>query len=145
MKYTFRHSFCLIGSLYVGSAFCIPANIALKDIPHLEQQAQHGKVAKRVSDLYSRSHYKYIPLDDALSEKVFTRYIKMLDFNRQFFIQGDIDALKKYQDVLDDNLKTGQLDDVYKIFQLNLQRRYERFSYALTLLDTEMQFNSDQK
>ena len=145
MNITFRHSFCLIGSLYVGSAFCIPANIALKDIPHLEQQAQHAKVAKRVSDLYSRSHYKYIPLDDALSAKIFTRYLKMLDFNRQFFMQKDIEALKKYQYLFDDDLKTGQLNDVYKIFQLNLQRRYERFSYALTLLDTEMQFNSAQK
>ncbi|WP_094751997.1 carboxy terminal-processing peptidase [Psychromonas sp. CD1] len=140
MKHFFRHSLFLISSLYIGSAFSISANITLKDIPQLKQQAQHGKVAKRVSDLYSRSHYKYILLDDALSAQIFNRYIEVLDYNRQIFMQSDIDTLKQYQYRLDDDLKKGQLTDIYQIFQLNLQRRYERFSYALTLLDKEIKF-----
>jgi len=141
MKKYFRHSLVIICTLYIGLVYAVPASIDSKDIPQIEQQAQHAKVAKRVSDLFSRSHYKYIPLDDALSQKVFERYIEQLDFNKQIFMQSDIEDLRKYQFSFDDNLKTGRLEPAYKIYQLNLNRRYERFSYALSLLDNEIKFD----
>jgi len=142
MKKYFRHVAVLAGYLYIGIVYAVPADVSSVDIPQLEQQAQHAKVTKRVSDLFSRSHYKYIPLNDALSQQVFERYIEQLDYNKQIFMQGDIEDLKKYQFLLDDNLKTGQLAPAYKIYQLSLKRRYERFSYALSLLDKEFQFDT---
>ena len=145
MNKLFRHALILSQIVFVGAAFAADANVDLKDIPQLHQQSQHAKVAKRVSDLFSRSHYKYVPLDDQLSEKVFNRYIEQLDFNKQIFMQSDIDEIKKYQFTFDDNLKFGQLDPVYQIYQLNLTRRYERFSYALSLLETEIKFDTQQE
>lgn len=142
MKKYFRHLAVIASYLYIGIVYAVPADFGSVDIPQLEQQAQHAKVTKRVSDLFSRSHYKYIPLNDALSQQVFERYIEQLDFNKQIFMQGDIEALKKYQFSLDDNLKTGQLAPAYKIYQLSLKRRYERFSYALSLLDKEIKFDT---
>ncbi|WP_435234132.1 carboxy terminal-processing peptidase [Psychromonas sp. PT13] len=145
MNKFFRPVLVGLGSLYVGLSFALPVNYALTDIPQLDQQEQHAKVAKRVSDLFSRSHYKFIPLNDSLSEKVFDRYIDQLDYNKSIFTQADIDNLKQYQDMFDDNLKQGQLAPAYKIYQLNLTRRYERYSYALALLDTTMDFTKDEK
>ncbi|MFT6347513.1 MAG: carboxyl-terminal processing protease [Psychromonas sp.] len=142
MNKYFRHLAVIASYLYIGIVYAVPADFDSADIPQLEQQAQHAKVTKRVSDLFSRSHYKYIPLNDALSQQVFERYIKQLDYNKQIFMQGDIDGLKKYQFSLDDNLKTGQLKPAYKIYQLSLKRRYERFSYALSLLDKEIKFDT---
>ncbi len=141
MNKFFRHVLVAASTLYIGISFAVPASFEIKDIPQLEQQVQHAKVAKRVSDLFSRSHYKFIPLDDALSQKVFERYIEQLDYNKQIFMQSDIDALKAYQFSFDDNLKSGQLDPAYHIYQLNLTRRYERYNYALSLLDEEIKFN----
>jgi len=145
MKKLFRHAFILSQLCFVGVTYAATDNISLKDIPQLKQESQHAKVAKRVSDLFSRSHYKYIPLDDALSEKVFARYIEQLDFNKQIFMQSDIDELKAYQDTFDDNLKFGQLDSIYKIYQLNLTRRFERFTYALSLLNDEIKFDTEEE
>ena len=145
MNKLFRHALILSHIVFVGSAFSASTNVDLKDIPQLHQQSQHAKVAKRVSDLFSRSHYKYVPLDDQLSEKVFKRYIEQLDFNKQIFLKSDIDEIKKYQFTFDDNLKFGQLDPVYEIYQLNLTRRYERFTYALSLLDTEIKFDTEEE
>ncbi|MFT5557773.1 MAG: carboxyl-terminal processing protease [Sphingobacteriales bacterium] len=142
MNKYFRHLAVIASYLYIGIVYAVPADFDSADIPQLEQQAQHAKVTKRVSDLFSRSHYKYIPLNDALSQQVFERYIKQLDYNKQIFMQGDIDGLKKYQFSLDDNLQTGQLKPAYKIYQLSLKRRYERFSYALSLLDKEIKFDT---
>jgi len=142
MKKYFRHIAVIASYLYIGIVYAVPAGVSSVEIPQLEQQAQHAKVTKRVSDLFSRSHYKYIPLNDALSQQVFERYIEQLDYNKQIFMQSDIEDLKKYQFSLDDNLKTGQLAPAYKIYQLSLKRRYERFSYALSLLDQELKFDT---
>lgn len=142
MNKYFRHLAVIASYLYIGIVYAVPAGVDSVDLPQLEQQAQHAKVTKRVSDLFSRSHYKYLPLNDALSQQVFERYIEQLDYNKQIFMQSDIDDLKKYQFSLDDNLKTGQLAPAYKIYQLSLKRRFERFSYALSLLDKEIKFDT---
>ena len=142
MKKLFRQVLILSQIVFVGVTFATTESVELKDIPQLHQASQHAKVAKRVSDLFSRSHYKYMPLDNTLSKKVFDRYIEQLDFNKQIFMQSDIDAMKVYQFALDENLKFGQLDPVYQIYQLNLTRRYERYSYALSLLEKEITFDN---
>ncbi|WP_022940829.1 carboxy terminal-processing peptidase [Psychromonas hadalis] len=143
MNKFFRHSLLIASALYAGFVFSTPASFDVNDIPQLAQQEQHAKVVKRVSDLYSRSHYKFIPLDDELSQKIFERYIEQLDYNKQLFLQSDIDDLKVHQFSFDDILKSGQVDPAYIIYQLNLTRRYERYSYALSLLKTEIKFDSE--
>jgi len=143
MNKFFRHSLIIASTLYAGFVFSATASFDVKDIPQLAQQEQHAKVVKRVSDLYSRSHYKFIPLDDGLSQKVFERYIQQLDYNKQIFLQSDIDELKVHQFSFDDSLKSGLIDPAYIIYQLNLTRRYERFSYALSLLKTEIKFDEE--
>ncbi|WP_372880696.1 carboxy terminal-processing peptidase [Psychromonas sp.] len=145
MNKYFRHFLVVVSTLYIGIVLALPSSVDRQDIPQLEQQAQHAKVAKRVSDLFSRSHYKFVPLDNALSQQVFERYIEQLDFNKQIFTQSDIDSLKKYQFYLDDSLQAGNLDPAYEIYQLNLNRRYERFTYALSLLDKEIKFDTDEQ
>ena len=145
MNKFFRHILAAASTLYIGISFAVPVNFDIKDIPQLEQQKQHAKVAKRVSDLFSRSHYKFIPLNDALSQQVFERYIEQLDYNKSIFTQKDIDALKAYQNSFDDNLKVGHLDPAYHIYQLNLTRRYQRYQFALSLLDEEMNFDKDEE
>jgi len=145
MKKLFRHALILSQIFVVGATFANADSLTLKDIPQLKQESQHAKVAKRVSDLFSRSHYKYVPLNDQLSEQVFERYIKELDFNKQMFMQSDIDKLRVYQDSFDENLKFGQLDPIYAIYQLNLERRFERYTYALSLLQEEMTFDTDEE
>ncbi|MDA7746498.1 carboxy terminal-processing peptidase [Psychromonas sp.] len=145
MKKLFRHALILSQILFVGASFATASSVELKDIPQLQQEPQHAKVAKRVSDLFSRSHYKYMPLDDQLSQQIFERYVEQLDFNKQVFMQSDIDKMAAYQFSFDDNLKFGKLSPAYEMYQLNLLRRYERFTYALSLLDKEIEFTTDQQ
>ncbi|MCK5818605.1 MAG: carboxy terminal-processing peptidase [Psychromonas sp.] len=138
MNKFFRITLVLMSLFFVGFVF---SSVKLSDIPILKQQEQHAKVLKRVSDLYSRSHYKSVILNDTLSAKIFDRYIKMLDYNRQIFTKKDITKLQKYKYKLSDAIKSGNVGIAYKIFQLSLTRRYERYSYALTLLKHQIKFN----
>lgn len=143
MSKIFHYFLFLVSAFYTGFVFSASANYDIKEIPQLAQQEQHAKVVKRVSDLYSRSHYKFIPLDDDLSKKIFDRYIEQLDFNKQIFLQSDIDKLKSFQFTLDESIKSGGVNPVYSIYQLNLTRRYERYAYALSLLENEITFESE--
>ena len=139
MKNFFRYTLVLTSLCYVSFSF---SSVGLSDIPKFEQQEQHAKVVKRISDLYSRSHYKAVPLDDDLSGKIFDRYIEVLDYNRQLFTAADIKTLEKNKFQLDEALKTGDVNVAFEIYQLNLTRRFERFTYAISLLENELKFDT---
>ena len=140
MKQAFRVS--LISAIMSVSLSASAVNSADKvdDIPHLEQESQHAVAAKRVSALFTRAHYKPIELNDSLSEKVFDRYLRVLDSSRNVFMASDIKKLQRARDDFDEALQRGDLKIAYDIYQLNLERRLERYNYALSLLDQKFDF-----
>lgn len=109
-------------------------------LPTLSQENQHAKAAKRISDLFVRSHYKKVKIDDSLSEQMYNRYLDLLDSNKHFFVAADIAAFDKYAKKFDEAIRLGDLDVAYDIYQANLERRQERYKYALSLLKTEFDF-----
>jgi carboxyl-terminal processing protease len=122
-------------ALVVGVSIAGPSTETADSIPELSQESQHSKSAKRITDHFTRSHYKKIKIDDELSEKVFERYLRSLDVNKNFFLASDIAGFEKSKDSFDDAIRQGQLDIAYDMYVVNLKRRAERFNYALTLLD----------
>ncbi len=122
-------------ALVVGVSIAGPSTETADSIPELSQESQHSKSAKRITDHFTRSHYKKITIDDELSEKIFDRYLRSLDVNKNFFLASDIARFEKSKDSFDEAIRQGQLDIAYEIYVVNLKRRAERFNYALTLLD----------
>ncbi|ABV37092.1 C-terminal processing peptidase [Shewanella sediminis HAW-EB3] len=130
-----------IASIFVGfSAWALTPSIPFSELPALSQEPQHKVASKRVTGLFTRSHYHRFDLDDAFSEQVFKRYLKQLDYRRNVLLQTDLDTFAVYSKQFDDMLKSGDLTPAYKMFELVQKRRYDRFSYALSLLDKEMDF-----
>jgi len=130
-----------IATVFVGfSAWAVPPTIQISELPTLKQEAQHKVASKRVTDLYTRSHYHRFALDDAFSAQIFDRYLQQLDYRRNVLTQADVDSFKPYINQFDDMLSSGELDPAYKMFDLVQKRRYEGFVYALSLLDKEMDF-----
>jgi len=130
-----------IASIFVGfSAWALTPSIPFSELPALSQEPQHKVASKRVTGLFTRSHYHRFDLDDAFSEQVFKRYLKQLDYRRNVLLQKDLDTFGVYSKQFDDMLKSGDLTPAYKMFELVQKRRYDRFSYALSLLDKEMDF-----
>ncbi|WMN59891.1 carboxy terminal-processing peptidase [Pseudoalteromonas xiamenensis] len=117
--------------------------ITEKDIPHLKQESQHAIASKRVTNLFTRAHYKHIELNDVLSAQIFDRFVDTIDFNKSVLLQSDVDAFKKYQNAFDDGLTSGKLDFAFDFFNLALQRRFERYEHAISLLDKEMTFDKE--
>jgi len=126
------------------SAHALEANIGLEDLPTLAPEAQHATASKRVTSRFTRSHYKHFTLNDQFSDAIFDRYVSMLDYNRNIFTQSDIVEMEKSAAGIDDQLKSGENQIAFDAYNLSIKRRYERFQYALSLLDTEMKFDTDE-
>ncbi|MGD8121273.1 carboxy terminal-processing peptidase [Vibrio sp. TRT 2004] len=130
--------------LAASTAHALEANISLEDLPVLTPEAQHETASKRVTSRFTRSHYKHFSLNDQFSQAIFERYIEMLDYNRNIFTQADIDSFKKWTSGIDDQLKAGDNQIAFDVYNLSIKRRYERFKYALSILDQEMSFDNDE-
>lgn len=131
-------------SLASVNLFAADASGAADALPVLTPESQHATATKRIAAQFTRAHYKTVNIDDILSQKVFDRYIKQLDFVRNVFLASDIEALSKHKHDFDTLVARGQLDVAYKVFNLNLQRRLERYQYALTLLEKPFDFSKDE-
>lgn len=126
-----------LSALAVGS-FAVEPSIKESELVIPKPTEQHSLSTKRVTARLTQSHYHKFTLDDAYSEKVFSRYIDWLDPAHNTFLQSDVDMLReKYGKQLDDQLYEGKLDIAFEIYELMTKRRYERYKYALSLLDKE--------
>ncbi|MBQ1782440.1 MAG: carboxy terminal-processing peptidase [Gammaproteobacteria bacterium] len=110
-------------------------------LPKLAQEPQHRQAVTRVAQKYSRSHYKALDIDAKLSSEIFDRYLEALDYQRLFLLDEDIKRLEPVRPRLGEALLTGSLDEIYRIYDLYQQRRYQRFVYALSLLDKPFDFS----
>ena len=132
-------------SLSAITTFAFESLENVDTLPILAPESQHATSSKRVTAQFTRAHYTQVKMDDALSEKIFDRYIKQLDYARNVFLATDIDAFQKYRFEFDRIIARGKLDVAYEIFNLNLQRRLERYEYALSLLEKEsFDFTKDE-
>ncbi len=135
----------LVAALFSGSLLGSVDNLTEKDLPILKQESQHSTASKRVTNLFTRAHYKPIRFNDQLSEQIFDRYIESLDFNKSVFLASDIASFAQYKDQFDNALSTGKLAFTFDIFNLSLKRRFERYDYSLSLLENEMKFDKEDE
>jgi len=97
-----------------------------------------------VADILSRYHYKVVPLDQSLSEKVFDRYLKSLDPEKVIFLQADIDQFSVDRSKLGQAIAQDDLSVPYAIFNLYEDRLAERFQYARELLKLGFEFQANE-
>ena len=105
---------------------------------------QHSIVCKTVAELITNYNYKKVPLNDSLSEVIFNRYIKELDESHNYLLASDVADFKKYKDVLDDDVKSGNLNDVFYIFNVYQKRYMEHIKYSIAQLDNDFNFDQNE-
>ena len=138
----------LLSALLIGSvpAFAVQPKLKLSDITIPTASEENQLATKLATTRLTQSHYRKISLDDAFSEKIFDRYIKNIDFSHNTFLQSDVDELRqKYGAKLDDQLNQGDLSAAFDIYDVMMKRRYERYAYALSLLDKEPNLNGQDQ
>jgi carboxyl-terminal processing protease len=111
----------------------------------LESDQRHRQISRMVTRFVERAHYSRVRVDDELSASVLDNYIESLDANKHYFLDSDIIYFSRYRQSLDDVLRSGDLESVFDIFRLYRLRAQQNLGYALSLLDTEIDFNTDEE
>ena len=124
--------------LFVNSSFAVEPQIKENALVIPKANDQHSISTKRVTARLTQSHYEKFKLDDDVASKIFNRYIDFLDPAHNTFLQSDVEEMRaKYGTKLDDQLYAGELSAAFDMYDLMTKRRYERYKYALSLLDKE--------
>ena len=133
------------GMLWLVLGFATLAQGAVLDAglqfpAELKPQKYEAQAAHLAAEVLSRYHYKATPLDQALSGKIFDKYLKALDGEKYFFVQADIDRFAADRGQLGNAILKEDLSLPFSIFNLYEQRVVQRFGYARTLLTQAMDF-----
>lgn len=124
--------------IFVNSSFAVEPKIKESALVIPKPNDQHSISTKRVTARLTQSHYEKFKLDDEFASKIFNRYIDFLDPAHNTFLQSDVEEMRaKYGTKLDDQLYAGELSAAFDMYDLMTKRRYERYKYALSLLDKE--------
>ncbi len=108
--------------------------------PSLDQRLRSNLATKFLANW----HYKDTRLDDELSEKIFDRYLDLLDPNYSFFLASDIETFAPYRLHMDDALQHSNPAPAYEMFNVYVDRVHERVKFAREQLKTPMDFTIDE-
>lgn len=70
----------------------------------------YEKIMKLVGQMLSEGHYSPQSINDAFSKKVFKKFVSELDPDKNILQQSDIDALKKYETRVDDEINGAAVE-----------------------------------
>jgi carboxyl-terminal processing protease len=132
-----------VGTLLLGTAKA-PSATASATTADFAPTERHAKVARLVSSMFERSHYRQAPVNDPVSSLVLDRYLESLDGMRSYFLASDVAEFEKYRYELDDAITTGELEPAFAIFNRYQQRSRERMAHAIKVLDSQPDFTIDE-
>jgi carboxyl-terminal processing protease len=156
---TFRPSLALLVALTLAGSV---AGVQAQQAPAAATDAATGQPASKASVLplaatsdeaeaaqlsarfLTRFHYDAQPLDDAMSARIYAKYLDQLDGEKVFFTQADLAKFAPLKTKLDDAIWNKDLSAPFSIFNLYVQRAIERMHYALGLLDKGFDFSKDE-
>ena len=102
------------------------------------------KVEQFVTQFLSYHHYQKFKMDDSLSSKVWTNYLKEVDGSHIYFTEADVKSFEKYRYTIDEALLSGDLKGAYEVFNLYRKRYKERNDYIMAALSKPMDFKADE-
>lgn len=129
--------------LMAGLALAVDDITRADQIPVLKEEPQHATVSERVTSRFTRSHYRQFDLDNAFSAKIFDRYLNLLDYSHNVLLASDVEQFSKKKNEIGDELRTGKLEVFYDLYNLAQKRRFERYQYALKVLERPMDFTGN--
>ena len=90
---------------------------------------------REILERLATGHYRSQSIDDSLSERYLTEYIRILDSGKNYFLQSDIDEFDQWKYVLDDLSKRGDISPGFIMFNRLRDRAQDRLQSVLTLLE----------
>jgi len=111
---------------------------------NLEPTIKQSVVCKTVAELINQYNYKKVPQNDSLSVLIYNRYLKSLDDNHNYLLASDVAEFSKFKTTMDDDLKSGNLNNIFYMFNVFQKRYEERINYSIAQLDKTFDFTKDE-
>ena len=89
---------------------------------HMKPLAQQTEAALWATRVLGRLHYKAVPLDDAMSVKIFDNFFETLDSEKLYFTQTDVDQFAPMRTKMDDAINNENLTVPFALYNLYQQR-----------------------
>ena len=94
--------------------------------------------------LFEHAHYSHHRLDAEAASRFLARYIESLDYNRLFFLQGDVKEFDAYRPTLVERTRGGDVQPGFDIFARYQQRIEQAVALAKETLQQPMKFDSTE-
>jgi carboxyl-terminal processing protease len=118
-------------------------------------KTKYEKILKNVGIVLEEGHYSPKKIDDAFSKEVLKKYEETLDPDKYIFTQQDIDAFKKYEYKIDDEIHGDlPLESYYMISNTYLKRLDEiaksykdilRKPFDFSIINESLQLDGDKR
>ncbi|MCE9547309.1 MAG: carboxy terminal-processing peptidase [Planctomycetia bacterium] len=102
------------------------------------------QVAVAVATMLNKEHLSRHPLNDEISQRWITMFLKNVDPMKLYFTQADINRFMQQQNNLDDQLLRGDVTFAFDVFKTYLVRLEERVKVIDELLKMEHDFTADE-
>ena len=97
-----------------------------------------------VSVVLDRLHYDPKIIDDDFSKSVYNDYIKAIDPQKRFFLKSDIDKFDQYQLLIDDQMKSSNIDFFNLTYETLMSRVDDVESFYNDILNSPFDFNIEE-
>lgn len=104
------------------------------------KEVNRKNVIRLVMKRISNEHYAPKAVDDQFSRIIWKKYLQALDANKNTLLQSDIDALRKYETLIDDELTNPSLEYFNAIYSVSMQRLRELQEVYRAILAQPMNF-----
>lgn len=88
-----------------------------------EPATKYEKILTTVADLLEQGHFSPKKLDDAFSKTVFNAFIDKMDPDKSILLAADVESLRKFENQIDNEMRTGKTElvpAIDKLFQLRM-------------------------
>jgi len=106
--------------------------------------SKYERILQNVGILLTQGHYSPKDINDAFSKKVFQKYFEDLDPDRNIFLQQDIDALRKYETRIDDEIKGAPVEFFFEVSKKFNQRIEEASKIYKDILSKPFDFTVEE-
>lgn len=105
---------------------------------------KYEKILRNVGQMLTEIHYSPKQINDKFSKEVYKKYLESVDPMKNVLLQSDIDNLKKFENIIDDEILGGPVQFVPAVSEITKKRMMETEKVYKELLAQPFDFNKDE-
>lgn len=107
-------------------------------------KSKYTRILRNVGLLLEQGHYSPKTIDDNFSKEVLKKFENDLDADKNILLKSDIEAFKKFETRIDDEIHGAELISFFTINDTYLKRLNETSNLYKTILDKPFDFTKDE-